>query len=489
MGVFKDILDTIKAANIEGYTKDYLSQKRYSSISKRSMDGTLQFPVLVSRSIDIDTLQIVTKALERQYSSFVQIVLSMSPIMNVDKERNISDYLNKFHQNTDVKTDIHDIGNAIIKDNYTCYTNEHNYLFACICEGATPNVINDNKKQLTTIFESLNIDKLNDKFIPKNNIYRFSDDTMSAKHNNIVKEATSSQTQRLREIAKQARNAGDYATELQAQKALISAGQYHHDRNELKQTQKAQRDLDKQKLELQKQSLRPKLRDTDVSFISGGKMLSDNEVKKSNELVPTMLHLRLKMVNKDSDDVGFFDFMVGVKATMHPINSDEMMLNLIAACKNNNKFFDFMRWTSGEISFFKDFLFGISEIKDDVVSRSSGASPWWITLKRRKALSKIKNALMIPNQVLPNTTIVVSMNEVEQIKTTYGYDLMNPTFVDKIMKTYFLLGFVVVDNSTQIAHFMFDGQGNYQSVTFTGLERENSAKVDTKEILKLINKV
>jgi hypothetical protein len=232
---------------------------------------------------------------------------------------------------------------------------------------------------------------------------------------------------------------------------------------------------------------KPKLKDLDVKMADN--VLKDNDVKKSNELVPTTLHIRVKTVNNKGEDVGFLDFIIGVKATMHPIKSDEMVVNMIAACKNNNKFFDFIRWTTGEISFFKDFLFNIKELKDDVMNRSAGASSWWLTLKRRKALAKIKSNLVIPQQILPNATIVMSMEEVEFIKSEYGYDLMNTTFVDKIMQTYFLLGFVVVDNSTQIAHFMFDGQQNYQSVTFSGLERENSGdERKFKEMLKVINR-
>jgi hypothetical protein len=83
------------------------------------------------------------------------------------------------------------------------------------------------------------------------------------------------------------------------------------------------------------------------------------------------------------------------------------------------------------------------------------------------------------------------MQEVEYIKTNFGFDLMDTSLVDKIMCTYFLLGFVIVDNSTQIAHFMFDGQKNFQSTTLAGLERENSGKSSdlNKELVKIINKI
>jgi hypothetical protein len=185
------------------------------------------------------------------------------------------------------------------------------------------------------------------------------------------------------------------------------------------------------------------------------------------------------------------DFIIGIKSTMHPIPSDEMVSNVLNAVQSKSRFFNTVRWTSGEISFFKDFLFNIKEIKDDVANRSSGSSPWWIALKRRRALAKIKGALMIPNQILPNASIVVSMEEVDFIKSNYGYDLMNSSFVDKIMKEYFLIGFVIVDNSTQIAHFLFDGQEGFQSVTFGGLEQANKSGggSDLKDVLKLVQRI
>ncbi len=64
---------------------------------------------------------------------------------------------------------------------------------------------------------------------------------------------------------------------------------------------------------------------------------------------------------------------------------------------------------------------------------------------------------------------------------------MDRKIVDKIMKEYFLLSFVIVDSSLEIVHFMFDGQVDFQSVSFNGLERENNNKNDFKEVMKLVN--
>jgi hypothetical protein len=217
-------------------------------------------------------------------------------------------------------------------------------------------------------------------------------------------------------------------------------------------------------------------------------VLKWTQTQKLNELMPTTLVIKLVGSDKDSGLVVDREFILGVKTTLHPIDSDEMVDNLVAACQNKGVIFRFIKWTTGEISFFKDFLFNVKEIKDDVIKRSAGYSPWWIALKRRKTISTIKSWFS-SKSILPNSTIVVSMEEVAYIKSQFGFDLTDVNFVNNIMETYFLLGFVIVDNSIQIAHFLFDGQSTFASHSFKGLEKEGERKDDLKEMLKLVNRV
>lgn len=437
MGVLRDIVDTAKEIDIKGATNNYFNNKRYSSISKRGSEGVLQFPVLVSKSLDIDTLQMVTKALERQYSTFVQIIISMNPVMYLDKDRDIVGYLKQFHQNSDVKFDSNDVLNAAsnLKENCTFWSSddEKNVVLAFTYEGVSRSLLQRNKDLLQSTLDNIITECLNNKYIPEGNYkFKFKDAEKTKYLNTLITEAQG-----------------------------------------LKQNREP--------------SAQEQSRKNDLPM---GRMLTDNDVKKANELIPTTLHVKVKVVNKDQNDVGFHDFIIGIKSTMHPIKSDEMIKNLVNGSKSNNKFFDFIRWTTGEINFLKDFLLNINEIKDDVINRSSGSSPWWITLKRRKSLSTIRNALGLTKQILPNATIVISAEEAEYIKINHGFDLMSEQFVDKLMKTFFLLGFVIVDNSTQIAHFLFDGQQSFQSITFKSLERENTNKAnDFKEMLKLVNRI
>ena len=481
MSVFKDVIDILRSQDI----KDVLSRagKSKSSLSRLSEDGILQFHTLVDRSIDIDTLQMVTKALERNYSSFAQVVFSMYGTMDVSKTPNAAEFVKMFHQNSD---DMGKFASDVIDDlseAYNIIKSDNIVLMSATYENATSTgVVTENKKELLSLLEQLRTDTVNSKFIPKNDIvYNFKNKSLSAVYNkkNLLHEASNTpspsgggsgtQPSKPTDASTIARNLAD----IKKTKATIKSMKRQAEREDRLDTQKNQEYIK---------------RNADTILYGNG-MLRDNDVKKSNELVPTMLHIRVKQINQNNEDVGIIDFMIGIKVIMHPVKTGDMVENIIAACRNNDVVFNFLRWTTGEIKFFKDFMFGIGEIKHDISNKNGGGSPWWTALKRRRALSKMRKAVAINNNLLPNATIVISNDVAELIKSEYGFDLFNPVFVDKIMQTYFLLGFVIVDNASQIVHFMFDGRKDFESVAYSGLERENSRdERKFKEMLKAINR-
>ena len=437
MGLFLDIVSfmkDIKIAKDEGLLNDNFIErlkkqgKRYSSLSKRASEGTLQFPVLISSSIDIETAQNISKALERNYSTFAQIAFSLAPIENPKNPDswNASDYLRNFHQNFSTGTNRNDIQDALnlVMDSYNMYGDDNFILYAATYESATTKIQANNKEQLFDVMEHVRHDILNNKYVPKTEvIYNFNNSELNKKYNNPLKEAV-------------APNAGNKHVDLSKD------------------------------------------------------MLKDNDVKKSNELVATTLHVRIRLINDKKEDMGVVDFIVGIKCILHPIKSDDMIKNMVNACKNDNKVFNFLRWTTGEISFFRDFLFNMKEIKSDVTDYKAGSSPWWITLKRRKSFANLKDTAIIGKRILPNATIVISAEEAEFIKSEYGFDLYNPIFFNKIMKTYFLLGFVIVDSSAQIAHFLYEDQNDFQTVTFSALEKSSvNDERKFKEMLKVVNRI
>ena len=448
MGIWKDVVDTVKDLKVDKIGAQIISGAgQKGSIAQMANEGILQYPVIVSRAIDIETMMMVSKALERNYASFAQVAFSMHGVMDYRTTSSPAEFVRQFHQNNGVdKLSLSSMANKYamesFSDAYDMYENENMILFGGVFEDATGKVVNMNKEQLFTVAEHLETSVLNDKFNPKrkNVLYNFSDKEISQKYNTI---------------------------------------------QPLKEADIAPIGIEREKLIANERDAAFKRSSIDLNR----NMLSDNDAKKANELVPTVLHVRVKVKDENGADAGVLDFNIGIKAVMHPVRSNEMVTNLVAVCNNKDKLFNFFRWTTGEISFFKDFVLNVDEMKTDAANRSAGASQWWTALKRRRASNVIRKVTPNANRLLPNSSFVVTMDEVNFIEQKYGYNIMDPIFLDKIMKTYFLLGFVVVDNASQIAHFFFDGSTDFESISFSGLEKENSnSERKFKEMLKVINR-
>lgn len=437
MGVFSDITKTImdlKSDFNSSDIKNYAKRVQGSSIARTGAEGTLQFPVIITNALNIETAVMITKALERQFASFTQITLSLHPYLDLSKDKDISSYIKNFHQNAGGR--FNTLGSLLLEGSYDIMSNESDEICGLFitAEGCNGKVLKDNKSQLFSSLDYINENCLNNVYRPKNPRVNFKNKNLNNYYNNeIVREADFNDS-----FGNNNPSGADAAYEL---------------RGELRHAQV---------------------------------QMSNNDCKKANELVPTTLALSLNVKDKGSFG-GTVNFVLGIKAIMHPVSSSEVVQNMVYACKNSNKFFNFVRWTTGEISFLKDFVLHLDQIKADAVARTSGASSWWGALKRRKAVARTKRLLPTGKQIMPNATVVITVEEVNAIKVQHGFDIMNPKLMRKIMEEYFLLAFVVVDVSQELAHFMFDGQNEPQTMSFSGLERENSNKNDFKEMYKLIN--
>lgn len=494
MGILNDIVEIVKSSDIVGTAKDLKGKYgKRKSIAGLASEGIMQFPALVTRAIDVETMQMVSKALEREYSTFVQIAISMNASMNIDETPNKSDFVQIFHQNN--KGIINEIDKFL--ESYDVYNNDNVTVGYCVYEGSSGTLVAENKDQLFSVIESVRTDILNDKFRPTNRvIYNTPNKELNIKLNSLYEANGNGRTYNnnrevLQHIKKLDRKIDGISDSRYETNQAMQKDKQDYDKKRLKLDKNKQKmdngmlDIKNSEYNLNKDKFDTRYADIELFR----DILTDNDVKKSNELVATTLHIKLKQTNDKNEDVGVVDFIIGVKCTMHPVKSNDMILHLAKACTNDNTAFNFLRWTTGEINFFTDLLLNINNTRNDVVSRADGSSRWWLSQKRLKSLASFKRLVPFGKKLMPNASIVVSMDEINTIKSTYGFDLMNTAFVNKVMNTYFLLGFVVVDESTQIVHFKFDDSTDFESVTYSGLEKENSANERKfKEMLKALNK-
>ena len=148
-------------------------------------------------------------------------------------------------------------------------------------------------------------------------------------------------------------------------------------------------------------------------------VFTDASMKKANELMPTMMHVRILKESNSGENSTFIDFIVGVKASIHPIASEDMIQHIVSVFQDRGRLFEFIRWTTGEISFFKDLIFNVDSIKGEISDTRIGkSSQWWSVLKNIKAKRKLHKYTR-RNPVLPNAMLIISMEEVEYIKANF----------------------------------------------------------------------
>lgn len=223
--------------------------------------------------------------------------------------------------------------------------------------------------------------------------------------------------------------------------------------------------------------------------------LVPSDVKKINELVPSMLVLQFDAVNGDGQPNQAYrvlkNAIIGVKARLIPCDSFEIIDHIRSAEKTKISLLNFFRATTNEISFARDFIGAVDQAKIEAKqnSRLSKTSPIWRTLQNRSNKSVVnrlrKNKA---NDASAITTLVISSEVSNVLKKDYNIDLNIPSRAKYIMEQYNLLCLVLVDEQTQVARFLYDGEKYFQDYSFDMLERE-TGDGSYKKIVNLLSTI
>ena len=396
----------------------------YDSIAKQAKDGVMQFPFICTRSLSLETVQMLTKASERNFASLLQVVFNMNQITDTS---NPADYIRKFHRN------INDSINGP-RDAVTFVFNSEipdamrRDIMRKVCEG---NIVFSDMFEMKT---------LNEKYMPKD--YKMM----------IALEAKGGHKKPRRA------NAVSQTTNFN-----FGGGGGSKNNNKV---------------------------DPSKTTVVPNNLFIDSDVRKANEMQPTLMHVRILHERPTSDKSEYVDFIVGVKATIHPIATEDMINHLVAILQDRGKMFELVRWTTGEISLFKDLIFNIDAIKDEIKGvRSGKSSKWWTILKQIKAKRRMNHWTM-REPILPNASLVVSMEEADYIKANYGFDILEDETGKKLLNALNIISFSVVDTASEVVHTITDGDSSYTINTFKGLEKDTgNAERQFKDILKAVNKL
>ena len=183
--------------------------------------------------------------------------------------------------------------------------------------------------------------------------------------------------------------------------------------------------------------------------------------------------------------------VIGVKAVIHYVHSEDLINRFILKNDDNKGLFNFIRATTREISFFKDFLFAVKRAKVDAVAKSGKGSSnklWKLLELRANRLKLAKASNLKQAEFAAITSVIISKEEAEVIKRNHRIDIMKPGTLLAIMRGYNLMAAFIVDNVSERVDMLYDdGSKNFETLSFMSLEREESGSM-YKKVINLISK-
>lgn len=205
--------------------------------------------------------------------------------------------------------------------------------------------------------------------------------------------------------------------------------------------------------------------------------IKDTDIKKVNNMMPSVLVVKLH--NKNSDVTT--NVAVGVKAKIQYIPQDEVIYRISSKNKDKNMLFNFIRSTTREISFLKDFLFALDKAKLDAIKIQKSSNSVWKILERRA----VRNRVRIFNNdggYGGIVSLVISADTLATLNKEYGFKA-SISEVENLISQYNLLSFFVADDVNERATYLFDDASRqFTTVSYTALE-----KTDSKDYKKIIN--
>ena len=467
----KTVADLLMAAK-DGYDSEKEEWKRTSSSGKEAYDNVYKyssvakaaskmiavFPLICSRNVSLNTAQMVSKYLEAKGAQMLQLALQAT---NIYSAKSGMEYLSRFHQNLN-------IGNTSTE----------------VLTQAINQWIEDKRDEQEAAGKNESTEVL-DNFL--NSLPIVEDTTLSLAPRDLNFILNS-----IQEFCESSIYIKPYDTDLNpvSLNDFIVDESYggHYNVKLSIVAEKALRDSKKQNSDNDWTSKYGPTNPPSRNGSSAGSLLKNQDVRKMNDAIPTLLVVRF--YNSDNSNIST-EFIVGVKTSVIPANTDEI-LRKIANDNEDGKFFtNLIRVGTGEIGAL-DFVFGLSRTAEDLAAmRKKGSlGDTWRLLQNRAYASKEQLKRGRRSSYSAITTVVITKEDADTLYREENIDITNPSVAKHFMESYNLLGFGIVNDVLESLQIIFDDDNNYfEELSYKMLQRENNSNDNIIKALNLVNKV
>lgn len=220
------------------------------------------------------------------------------------------------------------------------------------------------------------------------------------------------------------------------------------------------------------------------------KQLLDTDVKKANEMVPTLMVVQFNEVDDKGKVISKKPFITGVKSRLISVDASDIVDRITVKKKTKINLLNFIRATTGEIKFFRDFLFCVDQAKIDAKNsvKKGEAAKMWKVLENRSSKNFHNKAKRSGNDASAITTLVINQETVNFIKKNYDFDLERIANAKMILDAYNLLGLIIADESIEVVKFLYAGNDLFEQQAYSYLNKEQ-ADNSYKKIINLISKM
>ena len=462
--VVKDIIDVI--TSLKDFDEVQLlvnanKNRSFKSISSATKDLILTFPMMASADLDPESVMMAAKAHEKKCAAMLHILFTA---ICVDQSEDVYDYIRKFHSNIgtldatlDDYTDALDRLGSMAEGYEQTMTINKDVLNA---------VLEDLKQSNYTLPDDIEEGAISDfKFVPG---------YMTGRDDMIIHEAVPRQGKQTNK-----QYIATLQSHIQGLEKIDIDGIANNLRNTANQIGRDAIKSSKDAAEIRK-----------FNTETINKTVMNAEYKKANELMPTMMVVNF-LSKTDRGVVTQSTCVIGVKVKIYPVSSSDIIDHLSSKIQDRSVLTNFIRATTNEIAFFRDFLLAVDKAKLDALSygKDATSNKLWKVLERRSVKSKLRRAMHMYNDATAITTLCMSEQVAKDLKIQSGIDIMNVATARKILDSYNFMAIVVLNEALEVANFLYDsGDDNYERLTFSAMERE-SGDNSYKKIVNLLTKM
>jgi len=457
-GSFSDILSKVaggaKTIVDASTSKDDNDVYLKGSISRYTKDLVMSFPMLCDNSLPVSTVTMINKANERTVISMLQMLFSA---INMQGTNGV-DILKALHKNIS-NPNMEDIMDAL--DSLSESVNFSSYERA---------LFEAHIRDIAKMIQKENLQPAPSYPVSSFSEHSLSDFTaMRRRGDLLITELTDAEE--------------DY---LKKKKDLRDSRKDRREEEKRgEEREKAQRDKDKYESDTKNQKHDREQDEENLLTSINTKRLVDSDVKKANEIQPSLMVVNYYSSVDGSTQAVQKSFVAGVKSRAISVDAIDIVDRLIAKDRAKLSFVNLVRAHTKEISLFKDLIFCTKQAKLDAKNavKKGPAAQIWNLLSVRSAKGAFNKFRRKGNDATAITGLVVSAETVEYMKKVHKFDLMKPQNTKLIMQAYNLMSIWICDETTEAVHYIMDGNNSYEVVSYNGLEKEGAGR----EYKKMVN--